>query len=119
MIKTTVKKASDAYIYINDLLNQPLPAKVGFKFFSLRNKLKEHYDYACMQEKKAMERFGATVGDDNKLKFENSENTVEYIKYIHEAFNCEIEVEAEPIDISTLGDNVNIRFNYLIDFIKV
>lgn len=118
MIKTTVKKASDAYICIGNLLNQELPASVGFKFFSLRNKLKEHFDYACMEEKKAMERFGVTVGEGNKLKFENDENIAEYIKCLNEAFDCEVKVEAEPIDISSLGDNVSIRLNYLIDFIK-
>lgn len=119
MIKTTVKKASDAYIYINDFLNQPLPAKVGFKFFSLRNKLKEHFDYACIQEKKAIERFGANVGDDRKLKFENNENAVEYIKFMNETFNCEVEIDAEPIDISSLGDNISIRINAMVDFLCI
>lgn len=116
-MKVRIIDACDAYKAITELLREPLPVQKGIAFYRMGEKLKEVFDYACMEERKAIETYKGEVKDSRKLKFESPEKAQEYANKVDELYNEETEVDVEPINISTMGDDIKINLKALEKFV--
>lgn len=114
-MKTTIGKAVEAYKALTRLLLQELPIKQGIALSRLRAALKTDYDFACMEERKAMEKYGAEEKN-GRVIFHKPETRPDYFRRVNEVLAAEVEIETEPVDISAL-ENVRISLGALEGFV--
>jgi hypothetical protein len=83
-------------------MEEPLPAKVSFKFMKLLNQLNNEVKLVEDQRLKLVKQYavdGTSVAEENKETF---------VKEFSEFLNDEIDISWEPIDIDLLGDKLTL-----------
>lgn len=115
-MKTTIGKVCTAYHALTRLLLQDIPLREGAALYHLRAALKADYDFACLEENKAMEACGVERVKD-KLIYHKPEQRKAYHARIEEIAAAEVEIGADPVDISGLGDGVPVSLGALEGFV--
>lgn len=116
-MKVQIIEVCEAYKAIVGILREPVPVKTGIAFYRMNEKLREVFDYAVMEEKKAQEKYKPEISENGRLKFDSPESAKEYSERINEIFAEETDVDVQPIDISNLGDDIKINLKALEKFI--
>jgi hypothetical protein len=95
---------------LNKLIDEPLPTKISYKFMKLLNVLNGEVKLVEDQRLKLVKQYsedGSIVSDEKKEQF---------LKEFSTFLDVEIEVDWEPLNIDTLGDNLKLS---VVDLAKL
>ena len=89
-----------AYNALNRIANMSLPIRDSHNVYLLMKQLEPSYKFEAEQERKLMEKYGGTIGDDGAIRFEDREGLIGFRGELEELGNFEPEIEFKPITIS-------------------
>lgn len=96
-MKITLIQAEKAYLAMETLNNQLLPCRMAKAICDNRNELKNQVDFLIMEERKAVEVYGAVTCGGNAFKVPDDEDkNLEFLQKIRELHEMDVEI---PITI--------------------
>ena len=118
----TVQQMLNALSTVQKMMTLKLPIKKAHQVYSLAKQINEQREFFINEEKKLIEKFNATVGEDGRIQFENSEQAMTFQKEHGDLLNYEVEglaaielsyddlgdAEITPADIMLLENVINI-----------
>lgn len=97
-------KLINAYKVIADLYRQKLPLPTSYKLYKLKGALQKAWDFQIDAEQKLIDEFGAKMGDEGRLSFDNPDKANEFNERLREVFDMESDIDVEPIEIPITDD---------------
>ncbi len=111
MIKTTVGRAMELFVALEEIRGQKMKKESAKKVFDMRNKVKSVFEFYNEQQKEVIERMGLSVSDDGKINFKNDISKVRaYQDEMEELRNVEQDIDIEKIDLSNEEIEVSEAF---------
>ena len=89
----TLIQAEKAYMALETLNNQLLPCRMAKAICDNRNELKNQVDFLIMEERKAVEAYGAVACASNAYKVADDEDkNLEFVQKIRELHEMDVEI---------------------------
>lgn len=106
MITITQAEAVKAYLKVLEIYKQPMNPQISRKLYTLKNKLKESFDFQGDQETKIINKYNGTPLENGAFHFEGEGVIEKVTEEIQELANTEVTIDMEPIDL--LSQNIQI-----------
>ncbi len=116
-MKTTQKKAVEAYSAINRLAGDLLPARDALGLFKLKKELQTQYDFQVEQEKKLVEAFGGQVKD-GFVEFADAETAAKFRKEYKDLNETVVDINFEKVKLESEPKFTINEIGALCDFIE-
>lgn len=101
-----------AYKVLNELYKQKLPLAVGYKLWTLMQKLKPHWDFQSEKERGLLDMYSPQISTDGDLTFESQEAgkkfAAEYNALCSELSDLDVDLGDYKKIVLHLDDNLNL-----------
>ena len=111
-MKLTNGKIIKAYKAILDLADKPLPLPTAYALHKLRKALEPQWEFFCEEERKNIKQCDGVLGDDGKIRFENSEKTAAFVEKEAALSEMEVEMDIQPVKVPA-SSGLSITMNDL------
>lgn len=119
-MKTTQKKAINAYRTIAKLSQQPMNSFTAYKMFKLKKALNDPFEFVSEQEKKFVDEIGGVINDEGRIVFKTVEDSEQYLKKRSELdeTECDVNIKKTAFTLNELPDLSVADMESLDEFVE-